>query len=133
MRVSNWQVIKKCKMGLDIYLRRKRWISYDAGKTSTEDHETVYAANITHNLIRMASEAGIYKAIWAPEEIGKTKAGEIVTPLKRGLAALKKCPHCFEPFNSPNGYGTYYDFVPFVERYLEACERHPDTIIDVSR
>lgn len=47
-------------MSLDVYLNRKKWISYDAGKTFTEENETIYDANITHNLGKMAGEAGIY-------------------------------------------------------------------------
>ena len=50
-------------MSLDVYLIRKRWISYDEGKTNTEEEETVYDANITHNLGKMAGEAGIYEAL----------------------------------------------------------------------
>ena len=38
-------------MSLDVYLTRKKWISYDAGKTLTEEDETVYDANITHAVV----------------------------------------------------------------------------------
>lgn len=121
-------------MSLDVYLTRKKWISYDAGKTLTEEEETVYDANITHNLGKMAGEAGIYEALWRPEEIGKTKANEIVELLEKGLADLKARPKHFEKFNSPNGWeGTVKDFVPFVEKYLEACKEYPDAFIEVSR
>ena len=51
-------------MSLDVYLTRKKWISYDAGNTLAEEDETVYQANITHNLGKMAREAGIYEALW---------------------------------------------------------------------
>ena len=40
-------------MSLDVYLNRKRYLSYDEGKTYTEDNENVYWANITHNLGKM--------------------------------------------------------------------------------
>ena len=120
-------------MSLDVYLTRKKWISYDAGKTLTEEEETVYDANITHNLGKMAREAGIYEALWLPEEIGKTKASEIVELLEKGLADLKARAEYFETFNSPNGCGMYEHFVPFVEKYLEACKEYPDAIIGVSR
>ena len=120
-------------MSLDVYLNRKRYLSYDEGKTYTEDSEQVYWANITHNLNKMAGEAGIYEALWRPEEIGKTKASEIVELLEKGLAALKARPEHFEKFNSPNGWGMYEHFVPFVEKYLEACKEYPDAIIEVSR
>ena len=120
-------------MSLDVYLNRKRYLSYDEGKTYTEDDEQVYWANITHNLCKMAGEAGIYEALWRPEEIGKTKAGEIVELLEKGLSDLKARPEHFEKYNSPNGWGMYEHFVPFVEKYLEACKEYPDAIIEVSR
>lgn len=120
-------------MSLNVYLTRKKWVSYDEGKTYTEENEEVYWANITHNLGKMAGEAGIYEALWRPEEIGKTKAGEIVELLEKGLADLKARPEHFEKFNSPNGWGMYEDFVVFVEKYLEACKEYPYAIIKVSR
>ena len=125
--------LKRNKMSLDVYLNRKRYLSYDEGKTYTEDTEQVYWANITHNLNKMAREAGIYEALWRPEEIGKTKASEIVELLEKGLTDLKARPKHFEKFNSPNGWGMYEHFVPFVEKYLEACKEYPVAIIGVSR
>jgi hypothetical protein len=120
-------------MSLDVYLNRKRYLSYDNGKTYTEDNEEVYWANITHNLAEMASEAGIYKALWRPEEIAKAKAGEIVEILEKGLADLKARPDHFEAFNASNGWGMYKHFVPFVENYLAACKEFPEAEIYVSR
>jgi hypothetical protein len=120
-------------MSLNVYLTRKKWVSYDEGKTHTEEKEEVYSANITHNLGKMAGEAGIYEALWRPEEIGKIKASEIIELLEKGLADLKARPEHFETFNSPNGWGMYEHFVPFVEKYLEACKEYPDAIIKASR
>ena len=124
---------KRNKMSLDVYLNRKRYLSYDEGKTYAEDNEQVYWANITHNLGEMAGEAGIYEALWRPEEIGKTKASEIIELLEKGLADLKARPEHFEKFNSPNGWGMYKHFVPFVEKYLASCKEYPDAIVEVSR
>jgi len=120
-------------MSLDIDLSRPRWVSYDQGKTWTEQTESVYSGNITHNLGKMAGEAGIYHALWRPEEINKTKAGEIVELLEKGLADLKDRPIYFSKFNAPNGWGTIGDFVVFVERYLEACKEYPEAKIEVDR
>lgn len=120
-------------MSLSVYLNRKRYLSYDEGKTYTEDCEEVYWANITHNLTEMASQAGIYMPLWRPEEIGKTKAGEIIELLEKGLSDLKARPEHFKKFNSPSGWGMYEHFVPFVEKYLEACRMYPDAVIYVSR
>lgn len=110
-------------MSLGVYLNRKR----------DEDYGQVYRANITHNLGEMADKAGIYYALWRPEEIGKAKASEIVELLEKGLADLKARPEYFNKFNSPNGWGMYEHFVPFVEKYLEACKEYPDAVIEVSR
>lgn len=111
-------------MGLGIYL-----ITKDVDGNEID----VYDTNITHNLTKMASEAGIYEALWRPEEEGWHKAGEIVEVLERGLADLKARPEYFEQFNAPNGWGLYEHFVPFVERYLEKCRKHPSATIYVSR
>ena len=140
-------------MSLVVYLTQKKWISYDAGKILTEEDETVYDANITHNLGEMADEAGIYEALWRPhrlkegynipesdhqaewkfEEENKTIAKDIIPLLEKGLADLKSRHEHFEKFNSSNGWGMYEHFVPFVEKYLEACKEYPDAIIEVSR
>ena len=98
-----------------------------------EESNAVYSGNITHNLNSMAEEAGIYKHLWRPDEIGVTKAHQLVEPLRVGLALLKSYPERFEKHNSPNGWGLYKHFVPFVEEYLAACEQHPDADVSVWR
>ena len=94
---------------------------------------TVYSANITHNLNRMALEAGIYKELWRPEELGITTARQLIEPLEKGLALLKADPARFEAYNAPNGWGLYEHFVPFVEKFLAACREHPDATVGASR
>lgn len=93
---------------------------------------SVYEANITHNLGRMAEAAGIYKHLWRPEEIDISLAGDLIAPLERGLAALKADPERFRQFDAPNGWGKYEHFVPFVEKYLDACRENPDATVNVS-
>lgn len=93
----------------------------------------VYSANITHNLGAMANEAGIYYALWRPEEIGITKASELIEPLTEGLAKLKANPQHFRTFDAPNGWGLYEHFVPFVENYLAACKEYRNANVSVSR
>ena len=95
--------------------------------------ECVYDANITHNLGDMAGKAGIYYHLWRPEEIGITKAGELIEPLTEGLKKLKKNPEYYKQFNSPNGWGMYEHFIPFVEGYLDACKEYPESTIIVCR
>lgn len=93
----------------------------------------VYWSNITHNLGEMAEEAGIYNALWRPDEIGITQAAQLIEPLQAGLSLLKSDPVRFKKFNASNGWGTYEHFVPFVEKYLEACQDNPDAEVSVSR
>lgn len=93
----------------------------------------VYDANITHNLAEMADKAGVYHALWRPEEKGWKRAKDIIAALEDGLQRLKDNREYYEQFNSPNGWGTYEHFVPFVEAYLEACKKYPKAKIEVCR
>lgn len=111
-------------MSLDIYLK---------DPTSTYETEELYWANITHNLGRMAKEAGIYMALWRPEEIEAKYAEDIIEIVEKGLNDLIARPEHFEQFNSPNGWGTYNNFVPFVAKYLEALKKYPKSKIYSSR
>lgn len=94
---------------------------------------TVYDANITHNLNLMAEEAGIYQHVWRPEEIGITKAAQLIDPLKSGIARLEAEPERFRKLEPDNRWGTYNNFLPWLRRYLEACEANPDADVSVSR
>lgn len=107
-------------MSLDVYLTAVR---------PTE----VYWRNITHNLNKMAMEAGIYQHLWRPEELGITKAHELIAPLAKGLTDLKNRPEHYKKFNAANGWGTYENFMDFVEDYLNACRENPDAEVNVSR
>lgn len=93
----------------------------------------IYNGNITHNLTSMASEAGIYKVLWRPDEVGIEKAEQLIEPLTIGLAALKAEPERFKPHNPPNGWGSYEVLVAFVAEYLDACQAHPGATVRVWR
>ena len=97
------------------------------------DEERVYSANITHNLNRMAGEAGIYKELWRPEEVGITQAKQLIEPLRRARAALLDNSARFEPFAPESGWGTYGGLVKFVVDYLAACEKFPEAMVTVCR
>jgi hypothetical protein len=140
-------------MSLDVSIYKKKWTSYDEGKTLEREDELLYDANITHNLGEMASEAGIYEALWRPhrlkdgydipeddhkaewvfEDSCEIKTTDITDIIERGLVDLKARPVYFKQFDSPNGWGVYKDFVPFVEKYLEALKMYPDGIVKVDR
>jgi hypothetical protein len=107
-------------------------MSLDVSLTAVRPTE-VYSSNITHNLGRMAEEAGIYQHLWRPEELGITTAAELIEPLSRGLELLLSDPARFRRFDAANGWGTYEHFVLFVRNYLEACRGNPDATIRVCR
>lgn len=94
---------------------------------------TVYTANITHNLGKMAAAANIYQAMWRPEEIGATRAKDIAPLLQAGLEKLRSDPDAFRIHNPSNGWGDYDGLVRFTAAYLEACERFPEAAIRISR
>ena len=96
-------------------------------------NEEVYTANITHNLGKMAGEAGIYQYLWRPDEINIVYAEQLIEPLHIGLILLENNPARFKRFNPVNGWGTYDGLVAFVRDYLNACEEYPTAEIDVWR
>lgn len=107
-------------MGLDVSLKALRPVE-------------VYNANITHNLGKMAKAAGIYQHLWRPEELEITHAVQLVLPLKSAIKKMRADPKRFKKFDSPNGWGTYNDFVPWLERLYEACKKDPDAELSIWR
>jgi hypothetical protein len=107
-------------MSLDVYLTRVQNV-------------TIFEQNITHNLGKMANEAGIYMHLWRPDALGITKAGELIAPLRKGIEMMEADPERFIALNPENGWGSYARFVPWLKRYLEACEDYPDADVEVSR
>ena len=92
----------------------------------------VYEANITHNLIEMAREAGIYEAVWRPKENGYTLAGHLVAKLRDSIAFMAASPTRFKMYDAPNGWGTYGHFLLWLRKYLAACEEHSDAEVRAS-
>jgi len=125
-------------MSLDVYLNGKTYnvpcTCRECGHThEREETENYFSANITHNLANMADKAGIYKHLWRPEEIGITKASQLIKPLEKGITRMESNPARFKKFNSPNGWGMYEHFMPWLREYLAACKQYPDATIEVSR
>tara|TARA_R110000868_G_scaffold22396_1_gene91885 strand:+ start:141 stop:563 length:423 start_codon:yes stop_codon:yes gene_type:complete len=140
-------------MSLNVSLYKNYHVSYNSGITFEPRREEVYSANITHNLGKMADEAGLYEALWRPyqlksgydiaegdhdaeykyEEANPVIAHEIIEIVEKGLKDMKKRPKHYEKFNSSNGWGMYHNFVPWVERYLEALKKFPDAQVECDR
>lgn len=107
-------------MSLDVYLEEMQ---------PTE----VFWQNITHNLGQMAREAGLYEALWRPEELKIKRAGELLPTLRAGFEKLLADRERLQQFNPENGWGHYDNLVEFTRRYIAACEEHPSAEIRVSR
>lgn len=114
---------------------RERFPDRQPVKVQMPETETdqVYSRNITHNLGKMADKAGIYEALWRPEEKDWKVAKDLIAVLEFGLANLKGDPDFFKEFNPDNGWGDYAGLVSFVESYLAACQQYPDAKVRVSR
>ena len=145
-----------------IYIRRNgqtEEISYSEFKDLYPDKEPVrvvieeeiltnqvYECNITHNLSVMAKKSDLYFALWKPytlhkdynpddyvEDKLKVRAERLIPHIVIGLRNLKEKPELYKPYSAVNGWGTYEQFVLFVGKYLEACKKYPNAIVNVSR
>ena len=108
-------------------------MSLDVTLTYTETKEDSCWMNITHNLCDMATEAGIYDVVWRPEENEIETAGQLIEPLTVAIKKMKDDPARFMAFDAENEWGTYAQFLPWLEEYLDACVAHPDAVVEVSR
>lgn len=107
-------------------------MSLDITLTATRP-TSVFESNITHNLAEMADQAELYKGMWRPEELGITKAAELIPLLEKGLSKLLDTPYYYKQFNPKNGWGNYEGLVNVVTEYLQACKDNPDAEISVWR
>jgi hypothetical protein len=125
-------------MSLDIDL----YFEIQTGNIQNE--YVVFSTNITHNLNRMADKASMYKALWyltkaeddfyprVDRDISITLAKELLIYLEHGLNQLKTYPEFFKQFSASNGWGTYEQFIPWIEKLIEACKQYPDALLRVS-
>jgi len=121
-------------MSLDIslYGTQKTICPHCQKEISVRSGEVVFDANITHNLNRMAHEAGFYEALWHPSEAGIKTASDLLLKLEPGLKDMIERPDHYIQFNAPNGWGKYEHFIPWLERLAQACRQYPDAEIEVS-
>jgi len=141
-------------MSLDVYIRDKYYLTKDK-VNFTEHYEDVYDANITHNLNTMASAVDVkfYYALWRPylivnpnhkiledyrleyefEDSVDVYCKDIVDVIEDGLKKLKSNPDKYKKLDSPNGWGLYDNFVPWVEEYLNKLKEYPNMLVIVSR
>ncbi|KKN79246.1 hypothetical protein LCGC14_0342640 [marine sediment metagenome] len=71
--------------------------------------------------------------LWRIEETSVKVAKDLIEPLTNGLEKLKAKPEFYKNFDAKNGWGTYDDFVPWVEKLLIACLENPEATISTNR
>ena len=124
--------------GRTVWITEEEWALLNPGLEpcrffSNEDDQTVFSANITHNMGRMANAAGIYEVLWRPEQNGFKKAYQLVPVLQKGLNRLKLYPETYKTLNPDNGWGSYEALVDFVTEYLDACRENMNADVSASR
>jgi len=115
-------------MSLDVEL----YMDVDLGGKEPE-HFVIFSENITHNLSTMAEKAGIYRALWRPDELYLANAGNLISYLEDGLRRLEGDPEYYRTFDPENGWGKYENLVNFVREYLKACRKYPKAQVDADR
>lgn len=97
------------------------------------EHDSIsYEFNITHNLARMANAAGI-GMLWDDEWTESNKASELAKHLTNGIAEMEANPMKYRALSSPNGWGTYDHFLPWLKELLDRCNEYPQARISISR
>jgi len=121
-------------MSLDLYFLEPEKVSKTCIHCDSvyETEEEIENFNITHNLSKMAKEAGIYDCLWHPVSNGFIFAHQLVLPLEKGLVKLKENPSKYKIFSADNGWGTYEQFLPWIEKVLNFCKEYPNSIIKSS-
>lgn len=117
-------------MSPDVYIKNKK---------KEEDREWV--ANITHNMNKMAqrifvseNKETLYDYVWRPEELGREiDTDEMKNVLTKGICIMISKRKSLLKYEPKNGWGSYDSFLKFLIKYKEACEDHPDYIIEASR
>ena len=71
-------------MSLDIYLTNKKCETCGVAK------EIDFDFNMTHNLNKMATKCGLYRALWRPDELGIKQAKYLIPLLQDGIENLKE-------------------------------------------
>lgn len=104
------------------------WVSHTY-KTS----ETLFEAKITSNLSAIADAAGLYKALWRPDEIGVTRAWQLIQILDYGLKILVNRKDELKRLEPSNGWGSCEQLIEVVQEYTKACVMFPESTIEVSR
>lgn len=119
-------------MSLDITFFYEAKVKYDENYTH-EFYDTVYSANITHNLNRMALEIGVYEYLWRGDENGIEFAAQLIPILEKAVDDAKENKSKLRQLEPSNGWGRYEDFIHFLECTLKAAKEDLHAKVEWSR
>lgn len=97
------------------------------------DGDCVWSGNMTHNLNKIAIEAGVYECIWRPDEIGIKYAKDNISNLRFALGIFYSNYNELKKLNPPNGWGDIDGLIEVTQGFLGACTEYPDAIIYCDR
>lgn len=121
-------------MSLDLILEspteRKRCTCSNCGHEHDGGSLEYFSSNITHNLAPMFGAAGVYEILWHGDGL---RAGDVLPKIRVAIADMVARPEVYRRHDSPNGWGTYANAVPWLARVARACEEHPDAVLRCAR
>lgn len=123
-------------MSIDVYLQLPEFSTCEnCGHKTEVGSSEVYSANYTHNIISIAKEVDLYYPIWRPEEMNPpiAYAKDLVSLLLSGIERMRTHKDSLVLLNPKNGWGSYETFLPWVEKYIQACQDYPEAVIRVRR
>lgn len=95
--------------------------------------ESMWSANMTHNLNKIAIEAGVYECLWRPDEIGVKYARDNISNLRFALGIFYSKYDELKKLNPSNGWGDIDRLIEVTQDFLKACMEYPNAIIECDR
>tara|TARA_R100000935_G_C2821892_1_gene160208 strand:- start:1110 stop:1430 length:321 start_codon:yes stop_codon:yes gene_type:complete len=95
--------------------------------------ESMWSGNMTHNLNKIAIEAGVYECIWRPDEIGVKYARDNISNLRFALGIFYSKYDELKKLNPSNGWGDIDGLIEVTQDFLKACMEYPEAIIYCDR
>jgi hypothetical protein len=125
-------------MGIDINIRRSITCPHCHGELN-EDMDglesldpVILSTGLTHNLIPMARELGLFKLLWRDDVDGR-QAGSLISTISDARDTMLANSKSLKLLDSPNGWGTYEGFLQMIEDLLATCKEHPSATIYIWR
>lgn len=91
----------------------------------------VFSMNITHNLNAMAEKAGFYKELWYLS--GVRTCEDLLPYIEAGLAELKWKPNEYSQYSNKGGWGTYEQFIDWLQKLIDNLKIEPKAELFVSQ